>query len=63
MRSSSASERAVSISATVTALRDAVYFPAHQDPRAIAMLAIWATALFAAMIAVSYHRGASPGIS
>ncbi len=47
--------------ATVTALRDAVYFRAHQDMRPIAVLATWATVLFAAMLFVSHRRGTSPG--
>jgi len=48
--------------ATVTALRDAVYFHAHEDARPIAVLAAWAAALFAAMLVVSHRRGASPGV-
>jgi len=47
--------------ATVTALRDAVYFPADQHVRPIAVLAIWATALFAAMLVVSHRLKRSPG--
>jgi hypothetical protein len=41
--------------ATVTALREAVYFPAYQHAHPIAVLATWAAALFAAMLLVS-HR-------
>jgi hypothetical protein len=48
-------------SATITALRNAVYFPAHEDVREIAVLAAWATAFFAAMLVVSHRRGTSPG--
>lgn len=48
--------------ATVTALRNAVYFPDNQHPRPIAVLATWAIVLFAAMIFVSRRRGVSPGI-
>jgi hypothetical protein len=47
--------------ATVTALREAVYFPAYQHAQPIAVLATWATALFAAMLLVSYRLGRSPG--
>jgi hypothetical protein len=48
--------------ATVTALREAVYFPAYQDAHPIAVLATWATALFAAMLVVSHRLGRSPGV-
>jgi hypothetical protein len=48
--------------ATVTALRNAVYFHDHQDLRPIAVLATWAVALFAAMLLVSSRRRASPGV-
>ena len=47
--------------ATVTALRDAVYFRGYQHARPIAVLAVWAAALFTAMLVVSHRRGASPG--
>ena len=47
--------------ATVTALRDAVYFPADQHARPIAVLATWATALFVAMLLVSHRLRRSPG--
>lgn len=47
--------------ATVTALRNAVYFPENQHPRPIAVLATWAIVLFGAMIAVSRRRQMSPG--
>jgi hypothetical protein len=47
--------------ATVTALREAVYFPGYQHARPILVLAAWATALFAAMLVVSYRLGRSPG--
>jgi hypothetical protein len=47
--------------ATVTALRDAVYFPTYQHTRPILVLAGWAAALFAAMLVVSHRRGVSPG--
>jgi hypothetical protein len=49
--------------ATVTALRDAVYFPAHQHAEPIAVLAIWATVLFGAMLLISHRLGKSPGES
>lgn len=48
--------------ATVTALRNAVYFPDHQHWQPIAVLATWAIVLFFAMLAVSWRRGASPGM-
>ena len=47
--------------ATVTALRDAVYFPAYQHAQPILVLATWATALFTAMVVVSRRLGKSPG--
>jgi hypothetical protein len=47
--------------ATVTALREAVYFPDYQHLRPIAVLATWAAVLFAAMLLVSHRRGTSPG--
>jgi hypothetical protein len=47
--------------ATVTALRNAVYFRDFQHTRPIAVLAAWATALFAAMLIASRRRGTSPG--
>jgi hypothetical protein len=48
--------------ATVTSLRDAVYFGAYQHVQPIAVLAVWATALFTAMLVVSHRRSASPGV-
>ncbi|MGH3783246.1 MAG: hypothetical protein ACRDRO_22165 [Pseudonocardiaceae bacterium] len=47
--------------ATVTALREAVYFPAYQHAHPIVVLATWATAVFAAMLLVSHRLGRSPG--
>ncbi|MCW2631530.1 MAG: hypothetical protein JWR88_492 [Pseudonocardia sp.] len=47
--------------ATVTALRDAVYFPTYQHPRPILVLAAWATALLVAMVVVSRRLRRSPG--
>ncbi|MCW2763113.1 MAG: rane protein [Marmoricola sp.] len=47
--------------ATVTALREAVYFPADQHTEAIAVLATWAAVLFTAMLVVSHRLGKSPG--
>jgi hypothetical protein len=47
--------------ATVTALREAVYFPGYQHAHAIAVLATWAGVLFAAMLVVSHRLGRSPG--
>jgi hypothetical protein len=47
--------------ATVTALRDAIYFPGYQHARPILVLAAWAATLFAAMLFASHRRGRSPG--
>ena len=47
--------------ATVTALREAIYFPTDQHIQPIAVLASWAVALFVAMIVVSRRLGRSPG--
>ena len=47
--------------ATVTALRDAIYFPSHQHARPVVVLAAWATVLFAAMLVASRRRRTSPG--
>jgi hypothetical protein len=47
--------------ATVTALRDAVYFTDYQHVRPIAVLATWATLLFIAWLFVSHRRAANPG--
>jgi len=47
--------------ATVTALREAVYFPTYQHAHPIVVLATWATALFAAMLLVSHRLRKSPG--
>jgi hypothetical protein len=46
--------------ATVTALRNAVYFPTWQHLQPIAVLATWAVVLFAAMVVVSHRLGKSP---
>jgi hypothetical protein len=48
--------------ATVTALREAVYFPTDQHTRPIAVLATWATILFIAMLVVSHRLHRSPGV-
>jgi hypothetical protein len=48
--------------ATVTALRDAIYFPGNQHARPILVLAAWAATLFAVMLVVSHHRRTSPGV-
>ena len=45
--------------ATVTALRNAVYFNPYQHTQPLAVLATWAVTLFAAMVAVSRHRATS----
>ena len=47
--------------ATVTALREAIYFPAYRHAHPIVVLATWATALFVAMLVVSRRLGKSPG--
>ena len=47
--------------ATVTALRNAVYFSTCQHAQPIAVLATWATAIFAAMLLISHRLGRSPG--
>ncbi|HET6988517.1 MAG TPA: hypothetical protein VFI00_17965 [Kribbella sp.] len=47
--------------ATVTALREAIYFPADQHVQPIVVLATWAVALFVAMVVVSRRLGRSPG--
>jgi hypothetical protein len=47
---------------TVTALRDAIYFPSHQHMLPIAVLVVWAAAWLDAMLLVSRRRRASPGI-
>jgi hypothetical protein len=47
--------------ATVTSLRDAIYFEDHQHARPLLVLAAWAAALFAAMLVTSRRRGTSPG--
>jgi hypothetical protein len=47
--------------ATVTSLRDAIYFPSFQHARPILVLAAWAATLFAAMLAASHRRRTSPG--
>jgi hypothetical protein len=49
--------------ATVTALRDAVYFGNYQHAQPIAVLATWATSLFAALVLVARRRRASLGHS
>ncbi len=47
--------------ATVTSLRDAVYFSDYQHVRPIAVLAVWAMALFAAWLVVARRR--EPAVS
>jgi len=49
--------------ATVTSLRDAVYFHAYQHAQPIAVLATWAIVLFAAWLVVSRVRRATAGHS
>ena len=47
--------------ATVTSLRDAIYFTGNQHTRPVLVLTAWAAVLFAAMLSVSYRRRTSPG--
>ena len=47
--------------ATVTSLRDAIYYPSYQHARPLLVLAAWAGALFFAMLIVSHRRRTSPG--
>jgi hypothetical protein len=47
--------------ATVTALREAVYFPTYQHAHPIVVLGTWAVLLFTAMLVASHRLGRSPG--
>jgi hypothetical protein len=47
--------------ATVTSLRDVIYFHDHRHARPMIILAGWAAALFATMFVASHERGKSPG--
>jgi len=47
--------------ATVTSVRNAIYFHGNQHARPLIVLGLWATVLFAAMLWVSHSRGTSPG--
>jgi hypothetical protein len=47
--------------ATVTALRDAIYFPSYQHVQPVAVLAVWAATCLGAMVLVSRRRRTSPG--
>jgi hypothetical protein len=47
---------------TVTALRDAIYFPTYQHVRPVAVLVVWAAACLGAMVVLSHRRRTSPGI-
>lgn len=49
--------------ATVTSLRDAIYFPGYQQARPILILVAWAAALFGAMLLASQHGRTSPGVA
>jgi hypothetical protein len=49
--------------ATVTSLRDAIYFYDYQHARPILVLAVWAAGLFAAMAGVTRQRRTSPGVA
>jgi hypothetical protein len=49
--------------ATVTALRDAVYFRDDQHLRPLAVLAVWALALFVAWLIVARRREASAAVA
>jgi len=47
--------------ATVSSLRDAIYFPGYEHARPIVVLMAWAAGLFVVMLVVSQRRRASPG--
>ncbi len=47
--------------ATVTSLRNAIYFPGNEHVRPIVVLMAWATGLFVVMLAASQRRRVSPG--
>jgi hypothetical protein len=47
--------------ATVTSLRDAIYFPDYQHARPLLVLTAWAAALLIAMLVTSHRRRTSPG--
>jgi hypothetical protein len=47
--------------ATVTSLRDAIYFPGYQHARPLLVLTAWAAMLFVAMLIASGRRRTSPG--
>src|SRR4051794_32480371 len=47
--------------ATVTSLRDAIYFRGLEHPRPIVVLTAWAAGLYVAMLVVSQRRRTSPG--
>jgi hypothetical protein len=47
--------------ATVTSLRDAIYFPRYEHARPLLVLTAWAVLLFAAMLVASFRRRTSPG--
>ena len=47
--------------ATVTSLRDAIYFPSYEHARPVVVLAAWAATLFAGMLFASRRRHISPG--
>ena len=47
--------------ATVTALRDAVYFRSYQHARPLVVLAVWAIMLFTAWLLVARSRSPAPG--
>jgi hypothetical protein len=47
--------------ATVTSLRDSIYFSDYQHARPLLVLAAWAVALFGAMLIASRRRRTSPG--
>jgi hypothetical protein len=47
--------------ATVTSLRDAIYFPGYEHARPIVVLMAWAAGLFVVMLVASQRRQVSPG--
>jgi hypothetical protein len=49
--------------ATVTSLRDTIYFPDYEHARPIVVLMAWAAGLFVVMLVVSQRLRASRGVS
>jgi hypothetical protein len=49
--------------ATVTSLRNAIYFPNFQHARPLLVIGAWAALLFGAMVVTSHRRRMSPGVA